>query len=238
MDPRITYRAELEEECRVRERIKRTFHPFKEFINNNKIDVVFLMENYPAMTVSPVRFFTKAKYVFCDHGALMNEWEKKDIRFFRFWDSLISHCTVTLTEQNRQDYIKKIPCESEKNKKYIQLDKTRNFKNKETVQRKIKKIITVGRFSEEKGYDLLVEVARKVLPSHQDWEWHLYGTGDTFDEIHQKVVEYDLTSQLIQKGNVKDVYKLYNEYAFLVLPSYREGLPLVCLRQRQVDFLW
>ena len=34
---------------------------------------------------------------------------------------------------------KKVPCESEKNKKYIQLDKTRNFKNKETVQREIKK---------------------------------------------------------------------------------------------------
>ena len=34
---------------------------------------------------------------------------------------------------------KKIPRESVKNKKYIQLDKTRNFKNKETVQREIKK---------------------------------------------------------------------------------------------------
>ena len=33
----------------------------------------------------------------------------------------------------------------------------------------------------------------------------------------------DLTSQLIQKGNVKDVYTLYNEYAFLVLPSYQRG---------------
>ena len=85
---------------------------------------------------------------------------------------------------------------------------------------------------EEKGYDLLVEVAKKVLPSHPEWEWHLYGTGDTFDEIHQKVVEYNLTSQLIQKGNVKDVYKLYNEYAFLVLPSYREGLPLVLLEAK------
>lgn len=232
LDPRITYRAELEEECRVRERIKRTFHPFKEFINNNKIDVVFLMENYPAMTVSPVRFFTKAKYVFCDHGALMNEWEKKDIRFFRFWDSLISHCTVTLTEQNRQDYIKKFHVNPKKIRSIYNWIKPEILKIKKPYKEKSKKIITVGRFSEEKGYDLLVEVARKVLPSHPDWEWHLYGTGDTFDEIHQKVVEYGLTSQLIQKGNVKDVYTLYNEYAFLVLSSYREGLPLVLLEAK------
>ena len=44
---------------------------------------------------------------FVDHGALMNEWEKKDITAFRFWDGLISHKIVTLTEQTRQDYIKR-----------------------------------------------------------------------------------------------------------------------------------
>ena len=53
-----------------------------------------------------------------------------------------------------------------------------------------------------------------------------------FDEIHRKIAEYGLTAQLIQKGNVKDVYKLYNDYAFLVLPSYREGLPLVLLEAK------
>ena len=232
LDPRITYRAELEEECRVRDRIKKTFRPFREFVRQNQIDVVFLMENYPAMTVSPVRFFTKAKYVFCDHGALMNEWEKKDIRFFRFWDSLISHCTVTLTEQNRQDYIRKFHMNPKKIRSIYNWIKPEILTMRKEYKEDSRKIITVGRFSEEKGYDLLVEVAKKVLPSHPEWEWHLYGTGDTFDEIHQKVVEYDLTSQLIQKGNVKDVYKLYNEYAFLVLPSYREGLPLVLLEAK------
>lgn len=232
LDPRITYRAELEEECRVRDRIKKTFRPFREFVRQNQIDVVFLMENYPAMTVSPVRFFTKAKYVFCDHGALMNEWEKKDIRLFRFWDSMISHCTVTLTEQNRNDYIRKFHTNPKKIRSIYNWIKPEILAMRKEYNKDSKKIITVGRFSEEKGYDLLVEVAKKVLSSHPEWEWHLYGTGDTFDEIHQKVVEYDLTSQLIQKGNVKDVYKLYNEYAFLVLPSYREGLPLVLLEAK------
>ena len=38
LDPRITYRAELEEECRVRDRIKKTFQPFREFVRQNQID--------------------------------------------------------------------------------------------------------------------------------------------------------------------------------------------------------
>ena len=217
--PRITYRAELEEECRIRDRIKKTFRPFRDFVRQNQIDVVFLMENYPAMTVSPVRFFTKAKYVFCDHGALMNEWEKKDIRLFRFWDSMISHCTVTLTEQNRQDYIRKFHTNPKKIRSIYNWIKPEILAMRKEYNKDSRRIITVGRFSEEKGYD-------------PDWEWHLYGMGDMFDEIHRKIAEYGLTAQLIQKGNVKDVYKLYNDYAFLVLPSYREGLPLVLLEAK------
>ena len=154
LDPRITYRAELEEECRVRDRIKKTFQPFREFVRQNQIDVVFLMENYPAMTVSPVRFFTKAKYVFCDHGALMNEWEKKDIRFFRFWDSLISHCTVTLTEQNRQDYIRKFHINPKKIRSIYNWIKPEILTMRKKYKADSRKIITGGRFSEEKGYDL------------------------------------------------------------------------------------
>lgn len=79
---------------------------------------------------------------------------------------------------------------------------------------------------------MLVEAAKLVLPKYPDWQWDLYGTGDTLDEIRKKIEEYGLEKQLILKGNVKDVYQVYGEYAFLVLPSYREGLPLVLLEAK------
>ena len=43
LDPRIHYRAELAEDCRIRKRITSVFKPFKEYIKENEIDVVFLM---------------------------------------------------------------------------------------------------------------------------------------------------------------------------------------------------
>ena len=95
-----------------------------------------------------------------------------------------------------------------------------------------KKILTVGRFSEEKGYDMLVEVARKIMPGHPDWEWHLYGTGPTWEEIREKIESYGLGKQLLLKGNVKDAWRFFYQYAFCVLPSYREGLPLVLLEAK------
>lgn len=91
----------------------------------------------------------------------MNEWEKKDIRFFRFWDSLISHCTVTLTEQNRQDYIRKFHINPKKIRSIYNWIKPEILTMRKKYKADSRKIITVGRFSEEKGYDLLVEVAKK-----------------------------------------------------------------------------
>lgn len=232
LDPRIHYYAHLAEDCRIRKRITSVFVPFRRFVRENQIDVVFMMENHPALTVSPVRFFTRAKYVFCDHGALMNEWEKKDITAFRFWDSLIAHRTVTLTERTRRDYIEKFHMNPGKIRAIYNWINPEILKKRKAYDSGSRKIITVGRFSEEKGYDMLIEVARRVLPGHPDWEWHLYGTGDTLDEIREKAVTYGLEKQVVFQGNVKDAYQYYCKYAFLVLPSYREGLPLVLLEAK------
>lgn len=231
-DERIHYHAELKWDCRIRKRIQKCFKPFKKYIKENQIDLVFLMENHPALTVSPVRFFTKAKYVFCDHGALINEQEKKDITAFRFWASLISHKTVTLTEQNRQDYIRRFHMNPKKVQSIYNWIAPEVLECRGEYDHTSKKIITVGRFSEEKGYDMLVEVAKRVLTVHPDWEWHLYGTGDTLEEIRESIEKNHLTSQVIFKGNVKQIYRQFGDYAFLVLPSYREGLPLVLLEAK------
>lgn len=232
LDSRIYYHAELEEDCRIRKRITSVFKPFKNYIEENQIDLVFLMENHPAIIVSPVRFFTRAKYVFCDHGALMNEWEKKDITAFRFWAGLISHRIVTLTEQNRLDYINQLKVNPQKIQSIYNWISPEVLKIKKEYKEESKKIITVGRFSEEKGYDMLVEAAKQIMPKYPDWEWHLYGTGDTFGETKRKIVQYGLENQVILKGNIKDAYQVFGEYAFLVLPSYREGLPLVLLEAK------
>lgn len=231
-DPRIHYHAELTEDCRIRQRITRCFQPLREWIQENGIDVVFLMENHPALVASPMRFVTKAKFVFCDHGALMNEWEKKDITLFRFWDSLISHKTVTLTEQNRQDYMNKFHTNPKKIQSIYNWIRSEVIASRAEYDVNSKKILTVGRVSEEKGYDMLMQVAKMVLPEYPDWQWHLYGTGDQFDWLQQEVKNCHLESQIILKGNVKDAYQYYSEYALLVLPSYREGLPLVLLEAK------
>lgn len=214
---------------RLREMIRGNFRRFICFVKACQIDILLLMGNYPALIVSPSRFFTKAKYVYCDHGALMNEWEKKDITAIRFWNSILAHEIIVLTQKTKRDYIKKFHIKQKKIRCIYNWIEDEIGKGKQPYDVQSHKILSVGRFGREKGYDMLVQVACKVLPKYPQWQWHVYGTGEVFDEISEEIQKCGLNTQLILKGNVKDVCRLYSEYAFLVLPSYREGLPLVLL---------
>lgn len=229
LDERVDYYKGLTNVERLREMITQTFHPFVEFVKKENIEIVVSMGNYPALIVSLCRFFTKAKFIFCDHGALLNQWHQKDITGIRFWDAVTSHKVVTLTEQTKKDYIQKFHLNPKKVECIYNWIDPKVLEEKQDYNVDSKCILTIGRFGKEKGYDLLVEVAEKVLFRHPEWEWHLYGTGETFDEIKQQVQKRGLSEQLQLKGNIQEAYKYCSQYAFLVLTSYREGLPLVLL---------
>lgn len=229
LDERVTFLKGKVGDTRLRQMISGSFRRFIRFVKEKKIDVVLLMGNYPALIISFTRLFTKTKYIYCDHGGLMNQWKQKDITAIRLWDSLMSNKIVVLTEKTRQDYIRKFHINPAKIQCIYNWIDPELAEYRRPYNTNSRRIISVGRFGKEKGYDLLVEVARRVLPSHPQWHWDVYGTGETFDEISAKVNEYHLQNQLHLKGNIKKVYRHYSEYAFLVLPSYREGLPIVLL---------
>lgn len=229
-DERICFHRGTNKEERLRIQIQRNFMPFIKFVKENKIDIVLLVGNYPALIVSLTRFFTKAKYVYCDHGALINQWKQKDITLIRFVDAFLAHKIVTLTERTKEDYHQKfhIP--------YKKLECIYNWVEmpEENVkyETESKKILSVGRFGKEKGYDLLVEVAEKVKTMHEDWSWDIYGDGETFTKIQRMIQQKNLEGFVHLKGNALNMKELYPNYAFLVLTSYREGLPLVLLEAK------
>lgn len=234
IDERVVIRQGLSGEKRLRGMIQGTFRPFIKFVRENRIDTVILMGNYPALVVSFTRFFTRARYIYCDHGGLMNQWKQKDITAIRFWDAFSSHKVVVLTEKTREDYISRFHTRPGKITCIYNWIEDKVIEARKDYDDGSRKILSVGRFGKEKGYDMLVEVAKAVLPAHPDWQWHVFGTGETFEETAAKIAEYGLEGRLILKGNVRDAYKLYSEYAFLVLSSYREGLPLVLLEASAV----
>ncbi|MBR2432813.1 MAG: glycosyltransferase, partial [Clostridia bacterium] len=91
---------------------------------------------------------------------------------------------------------------------------------------------TVGRISEEKGFDMLSEIAKRVFARCPDWEWHIMGDGPDREKLEAKIAEYALEKNIVMHGMVKNASESFGEYSIMALTSYREGLPLILLEAK------
>jgi len=78
-------------------------------------------------------------------------------------------------------------------------------------------ILAVGRYSHQKGFDMLLK-AWKILDT-QGWTLRIAGDGDPLEDLPDNVIT-GLSSNIIAE---------YQNAAFLVLSSRYEGLPMVLL---------
>ncbi|MFL2133608.1 glycosyltransferase [Desemzia sp. FAM 23990] len=94
-----------------------------------------------------------------------------------------------------------------------------------------KKICFVGRLSREKGPDLLIEAINELNSKtlFNNWTLDMYGTGAEYRGLKEQIIKYNLEKKVFLKGENKEIYKLYNQYSFLVVPSRFESFGLVII---------
>lgn len=201
------------------------------YYKENHIDISFIVENPNGFICSFTSLLTKTKQIYCDHGAMISEWDDKDIRSMRFFASRLNNYTMVLTEESKKDYIRLFHIKPKKlvvTPNWIDMSKTHSGYNKESNT-----IISAGRFSKEKCFNnLLPQVAKLVKQKHPDWQWHIYGDGELMEETSQKIKELGLEDFLILKGKVTDLEQRYKDYSMYVMTSSREGMPLVLLEAK------
>ena len=231
LDNRIKQTTFYDKEFRLRD--MRKFHKDNliKYINDNNIDVVISQGTYVGYIVSAARFQTKAKFVFCDHGALINQWNEKSTVFVRLISSILHHKTITLTKQNMNDYRRRflIP---ERRLSVIPnwISDDGAFSDKYDIDSK--RIISAGRFGKEKGFDMLVKAFAPVAEKHPDWHLDIYGDGEMTDTVKGLIEDYNIGKNVHLMGMCSNLAEKYKEYSMYVLPSYREGLPLVLLEAK------
>ena len=177
-DSRVHRLNILPKEPRIREANKELKKPLIDYIEQNHIEVLFLIGNYQgAYTMSTMPACKSCKFVFCDHGALMNEWNNKPIRFVRFLASVLSDMTAVLTQRSEQAYREKFHTPARKLRVIPNWIPNWQLASAPGYNKNSKRIMWAGRLDPEKGLDFLFEIAEKVLPSRPDWSWDAFGDG-------------------------------------------------------------
>lgn len=94
-----------------------------------------------------------------------------------------------------------------------------------------KRVIVVGRFTYQKGMDLLIPIWAKVALEFPEWVLSIYGSGDNKirRKIEQEIQSYNLSDQVIINEPIKNIETEFVKSSVFLLTSRYEGMPLVLL---------
>lgn len=92
-----------------------------------------------------------------------------------------------------------------------------------------KRVLAIGRFTEQKGFDLLLESWSKVRMQNEGWELRIIGQGDMQEKLRQSVQYFGIEGSIEILPPTTDVISEYQNASIYVMSSRFEGLPLVLI---------
>lgn len=88
------------------------------------------------------------------------------------------------------------------------------------------RIITVGRLSEEKGQDIIPEVAFLLKQSNIFFRWYIIGEGNLLNRINERIEFYHVEENVYLLGAKKNPYPFFRDANIYVQTSIHEGFGL------------
>jgi glycosyltransferase involved in cell wall biosynthesis len=86
-------------------------------------------------------------------------------------------------------------------------------------------IFSAGRLASQKGYEILLEVAKEAKKSQNKWVFVIAGKGKLQRKLSKMVKCEGLEKYVFFKGFIKDVLPYIKSSDIFVLPSFYEGMP-------------
>lgn len=116
------------------------------------------------------------------------------------------------------------------------VDRLRNEAGPENIMRPDrKKLISIGRLSEEKGHSCLIKAVGLVTrKTSLDVDLHIVGDGHLLDSLKNQAFDEGIADRVIFHGQVANPFPLLCQADLFCLPSLYEGLPNALLEAMAV----
>ena len=92
-----------------------------------------------------------------------------------------------------------------------------------------KKVIAIGRYTYQKGFERLIEAWNILSPGFPGWKLDIIGNGEERDKLQDLIHAYHLDGQVTLVSPTKSIDKVYLDASLLAMSSRYEGLPMVLL---------
>ena len=97
----------------------------------------------------------------------------------------------------------------------------------EDAVRNSKKVIAMGRFDQQKGFDLLIEAFSKIIGSRPDWSLEIWGDGHEREKYQKQIESLGMERHISLPGKTQQPAEKMRSSSIFVLSSRYEGFPNV-----------
>jgi glycosyltransferase involved in cell wall biosynthesis len=87
-------------------------------------------------------------------------------------------------------------------------------------------LVSMGRLTEQKGFDLLLQAFAKIAPQYPDWQLLLLGRGELREQLSQIRDDLGLSGQVVFTGALSNPFAVLKQSKIFVMASRNEGFPM------------
>lgn len=199
-------------------------------VRKYKIDALVDVDGILDLYSIPVKLLTRVKLISWEH---FNYHQNPDVpyrKISRQLAGIFASTIVTLTKQDKENYEQNLKF---KRARILTIPNPADLESIQCHDSNSKTILSAGRLTYQKGFDILIEVASKVLPQYPDWQWIVLGEGEDREKLTQATRDAGLASQLHFPGRTDHMEDYLKRSAFFVMTSRFEGLPMVLLEAKK-----
>lgn len=213
------------------------YHDVEKIINNNKYDIVISSATYFNALIPLLKINKETTLIGWQHSSHMYYFEDG---FYKNQDAIVKNMFKKLNA-----YVVLTDDDKKKIKRDFGYDVKRiynpiNFKQNKKGGLEKKTFIAVGRLSNEKRFNLLIENFKKFNIQNKEWKLQIYGDGPEKDNLKNLIKKLNLqefvkinpfTNKIIEKYLDSSIYcmtSLGEGFGIVVIEAMESGIPVIC----------
>jgi glycosyltransferase involved in cell wall biosynthesis len=138
--------------------------------------------------------------------------------------ALFARKVVVLTDDDKVTYEKKFGARN-----VVKIPNPVTIEVDEPSPLRDKRFLAIGRFSHEKGFDMLLDAWALTRCRHEGWKLRVVGSGILEGELAARIERLAVGGSVALTPTVSDVRDIYRHASVLVMSSRNEGMPLVLI---------
>ncbi len=204
-----------------------TIWKIRRFVQCHQIDTLIVVDSISCMFTVPALCGLKVNHICWEHFNFNVNLGVKSRDLGRKLAAKYCDYIVTLTKRDKELWEKNL---RNINAKIIPIANPTPYENISHIPSiEFKTILSLGRLTYQKGFDLLIEAWAQVCHVNEDWVLRIIGSGEDEESLKEQASHLGVDDRIDFIATTSDVEHYYKTSSFYCLSSRFEGLPMVLL---------